>query len=72
MHGLAEMTAACGLSHPNEFTADRVWERIGPHQVRRLDELYDFVEPGELLEGGATERLQGAWDRARPESFAHS
>jgi glutamate synthase domain-containing protein 2 len=71
VHGLAEMTAACGLGHPNEFTADRVWERIGPHQVRRLGELYDFVQPGELLEGDATERLQRAWDRARPESFAH-
>jgi len=72
VHGLAEMTAACGLEHPNDFAPDRVFERIGPHEVRRLDELYDFVEPGQLLEGGAAERLQRWWNQARPENFTHS
>jgi hypothetical protein len=69
VHGLAEFTAACGLDHPNDFEPDRIFERISPHQVRRLDQLYDFVEPCELLAGGATPVLQEAWDMSTSKSF---
>ncbi|MEM7435140.1 MAG: FMN-binding glutamate synthase family protein [Myxococcota bacterium] len=69
LRGLAEMTAACGLDHPNDFTPDLLFERVSPHEVRRLDELYDFLSPGELLEGGAEPRVQQAWDFASPDHF---
>jgi len=69
VHGLAEMTAACGLEHPNDFTPRLIFERVDPHEVRRLDELYDFVKPGELLTGGADARLQQAWKTADASSF---
>ena len=51
------------------FKSDRIFERISPHQVRRLDQLYDFVEPGELLASGATPVLQEAWDMSTSKSF---
>jgi hypothetical protein len=70
VQGLAEMTGACGLEHPNEFTPDQVFERISPHRVRRLDQLYDFFEPGQLLEGDAGPVLQQVWDQASAKSFA--
>jgi glutamate synthase domain-containing protein 2 len=69
VHGLAEFTAACGLDHPRAFTPDRVFERIDPHTVRRLDQLYHFIEPGELLAGEASSILQQGWNRATSKSF---
>jgi glutamate synthase domain-containing protein 2 len=72
VQGLAEMTAACGLDHPNEFEAWHLQERISPHQVRRYDQLYDFFEPGQLLAGDAGPVLQSAWDDASASSFARS
>ena len=72
VHGLAEMTAACGLDHPNDFGPDQVFERISPHEVPRLDQLYQFCQPGEILEGQAAPILQKAWDEASPNSFGRS
>ncbi len=69
VQGLAEMTAACGLDHPSDFTPDLVFERIGPHEVRSLDQLYAFYRPGQLLEGEAGPVLQRAWDEASAKSF---
>ena len=69
VHGLAEMTAACGLDHPNEFTPDRFYERISPHDVRRLDQLYSFAEPGRFLEGDMPELMRTSWHKASASTF---
>ena len=71
VQGLAEMTAACGLDHPNEFTPRHLFERISPHEVRRYDQLYDFFEPGQLLENKAGPVLQRSWDEASSKTFRH-
>lgn len=70
VQGLAEMMAACGLDHPNEFTPRHLCERISPYEVRRYDQLYDFYEPGQLLENNAGLVLQQSWAEANPQSFA--
>ena len=70
VQGLAEMTAACGLDHPNDFTPQHLYERISAHDVRRFDQLYDFFEPGQLLENKAGPFLQRSWDEASPKTFA--
>jgi len=70
VQGLAEMTAACGLDHPNEFTPRHLYERVSAHDVRRFDQLYDFFEPGQLLDNKAGPVLQRSWDEASPKTFA--
>ena len=70
VQGVAEMTAACGLDHPNDFTPRHLYERISPHKVRRFDQLYDFYEPGQLLDGNAGPHLQRSWDEANAKTFA--
>ncbi len=70
VQGLAEMTAACGLAHPNEFQPQHLCERVSPHEVRRFDQLYDFYEPGQLLDDRAGPVLQESWNAARASSFA--
>jgi glutamate synthase domain-containing protein 2 len=69
VEGFAEMTAACGLEHPNDFAPHQIYERISPHEVRRFDQLYHFFSPGQLLDGVAVPILQSAWDRASATSF---
>jgi glutamate synthase domain-containing protein 2 len=70
VQGLADITAACGLDHPNEFTPRHLYERISPHEVRRYDQLYDFFEPGQLLDGRAGRTLQADWDDSSPKTFS--
>ena len=65
------MTAACGLDHPNEFTPRHLYKRISTYQTRRYDQIYDFFEPGQLLENKAGPVLQQAWDEASAKTFAH-
>jgi glutamate synthase domain-containing protein 2 len=70
VQGLADMTAACGLNHPNEFTPRHLCERISPHEVRSFDQLYNFFEPGQLLENKAGPVLQKFWDEASAKTFS--
>ncbi|MGE4608251.1 MAG: FMN-binding glutamate synthase family protein [Myxococcota bacterium] len=69
VEGLAEMTAACGLDHPNQFMPLHLYERINAHQVRRFDQIYDFFKPGQLLEGDIPDFLQPFWEAARSDCF---
>lgn len=70
VQGLAEMTAACGLDHPNEFRPEQVFERVAQNEVRPLSVIYDFFQEGQLLSGDAGPVLQHAWDAASESSFA--
>jgi len=67
--GLAEMTSACGLDHPNDFTPYHLYERVSPHDLRRFDQLYDFFEPGELLSDDVAGRFGPLWREARADRF---
>ena len=70
--GLAGMTAACGLDHPNEFEPRHLYERVSPHRIERFDRLYDFFPPGSLAAGEIPERFEVLWDEARAEGFSNS
>ncbi len=69
VEGLAQIAAACGIDHPNQFTPRHLYERINAHQVRRFDQLYDFFQPGQLLEGKVPDFLREFWETARAETF---
>jgi hypothetical protein len=42
---------------------------VSQFQALALDEVYDLVQPGQLLAGTAVPRFQGFWDQASAESF---
>ena len=69
VEGLAEMTAACGLGHPNQFTPRHIYERVDAHTVRRFDQIYHFAESGQLLHGDVPEFMRTDWETARADSF---
>ena len=72
VQGLAEMTAACGLEHPGEFTPAHLYERVAPHEVRRIDQLYRLhrARAAARRQGERDPVFQAAWDAASPKTFS--
>ena len=67
---LAELVAAAGLEHPAQLRPHHIVRRVSPHEVKRLSELHEFLQPGELLDDEASPAVfQAWWSRARADSF---
>src|SRR5262249_3409426 len=69
VHALAEMIAAMGLGHTSELGPHHVVRRVNQLQALALYEIYDFLEPNELVDGQAPARFQQFWDTASAETF---
>jgi glutamate synthase domain-containing protein 2 len=72
LDALHDIVVAAGLQSPDEFTPDGLRQRINAAEMRSIDEIYSFVEPGELLEGCRDPRLAAWWRMARADSFARA
>ena len=70
LHALAELTAAAGLDHPQDFRPVHFSRRVNAREVMTFAELYPTVEPGELIAGARNESLRQFWGMARADSFA--
>lgn len=70
LDALHDIVVACGLESPDGFTPDGLRQRINAAEMRSIDEVYPFVEPGELIAGARDPRLAGWWRQADPDSFA--
>lgn len=70
LDALHDIVVACGLQSPDEFTPDGLRQRINAAEMRSIDEIYPFVEPGELIDGARDPRLAAWWRAADPGSFA--
>ncbi len=51
LKALKELLGAAGLSHPFEVGPEHVIRRISSTEVRSLSALYQWLKPGELLDG---------------------
>ena len=69
VHALAEMIAAMGLDSTSELRPYHAVRRVTQFQALSFAEIYDWIEPGSLLDGTANARFQGFWDQASAESF---
>ncbi len=72
VESLAEVIASAGLERPSEITPRHVMQRLNSTEVRTYDEIYEFLEPGQLLDGKTGPRLQRFWDEASPSQFRPS
>lgn len=71
LKALAEMLGAAGLNGPDELGPEHVLSRVSSNEIRSFDELYRFLEPGELLNGKECHGIYGKyWQTARPDSFS--
>ncbi len=69
LQALAELTAAAGLDHPNEFHPVHFWRRVNEREVMTFADIYPSVRPGELVAGARDENLRKAWSVASADSF---
>jgi glutamate synthase domain-containing protein 2 len=70
LDALHDIVVAAGLQSPDQFTPDGLRQRVSAVEMRSFDEVYPFVEPGELLAGARDPRLAAWWRAADPDSFA--
>ncbi len=69
VESLAELVAAAGFRHPGELHPCHIWRRISATEVRTLNQLYHFIEEGDLLAGKAGSYLSHLWKIARADQF---
>jgi glutamate synthase domain-containing protein 2 len=69
LHAVAELVAAAGLDHPNEFAPVHFSRRVSAHEVLSFDKLYPTLRPGELVDGSDDPRFREAWKIASAGSF---
>ncbi len=71
LHGFLELLAALGLEHPDELQPGHVFRRVDDLRIRNLAEIYDFLEPGQLLSDDTLpEGVRHEWHHARAESWS--
>jgi glutamate synthase domain-containing protein 2 len=70
LHALAELTAAAGLDHPEDFRPEHFSRRVNAREALTFAELYPALEPGELIAGARDQSWARMWSLARAESFS--
>ncbi|MBS0515509.1 MAG: FMN-binding glutamate synthase family protein [Proteobacteria bacterium] len=72
LKALKELIAAAGLTHPRQLGPEHIIRRVSSTEVRSLATLYQYVEPGALLNGGVPAHavFQSFWREARADTFA--
>jgi len=60
---------ACGLREPSELEPGMLWRRISQMHTRHYRELYEYLEPGELVEGSDRRAWRELWSQASAASF---
>jgi glutamate synthase domain-containing protein 2 len=70
LHSLAEITAAAGLEHPNDFRPEHFSRRVSEREVMSFAELYPPLAKGALLGTVDDPKWRKLWDMASADSFA--
>ena len=71
MDALKHTTEACGLTHPDQFTAHHLMIRINSREVRSAASQYEWVGLNEILDASIEHpAFTKFWHMARTDSFA--
>lgn len=70
IEGLIKMLSAMGLNHPDEIRPHHIYRRSSELSVATFADLYDFHQPGQLLEANNGKGpLSEAWRQARADRW---
>jgi hypothetical protein len=59
-----------GLDDPSELEPEHIYRRVDDLLVRNMSELYEYLEPGQLLdEEKLPEGMRDEWRQARPDCW---
>ncbi len=67
-----ELLAAMGLKHTSQIKPWHVQKRVTISEIRNLSQIYEFIQPGALLEGKVPTSLVNEWNHADPKTFDSS
>ena len=69
LHALREMVVAMGLDNPWQIAPKHISERQNSARSDTIDQIYAFLEPGDLLDKPDTTQYARAWNLAQAGSF---
>ena len=69
LHALAELTAAAGLDHPNQFRLVHISHRLSASEVATFADLYPALRRGRAGRRHDNPRWRRPWDMASAKSF---
>ena len=65
-----DLVGAMGLSSPDELTPFHIHRRIANETEKTYGELYQYLEPGELIDAsGSNNSFTKAWAAGRADAF---
>jgi glutamate synthase domain-containing protein 2 len=69
MEALSELVGAAGLENPNDLKPMHILKRVSPGVIKRFDQVYTFLKPGELLSGSGDPNYTRLWAMASAAGF---
>ncbi len=66
---LLELLGAAGVDRPEALTPSHILRRVDSLSVQSYEQIYDFLEPGVLLEGTIPRWVRPAWEAADADCF---
>jgi hypothetical protein len=71
LHALAELLASAGLDRPSQLRPHHLARRISSAEIKLVDDLLTYLEPGELRGSKAQRSFYARpWGLARADRFA--
>jgi glutamate synthase domain-containing protein 2 len=64
-----ELVGAIGLTNPSDLKPHHIMRRLSQTSAKPLDEIYQYLEPGQLLSANIPENYQTDWELASAERF---
>lgn len=72
LHSFREMVVAMGLQSPWEIAPCHISERLDSSRADTIDRIYDFLQPGQLLDDPASTQYLRYWEAAQAASFGEA
>ena len=69
IQSVKEVVQAAGFDHTSQLGPSHIYQRQGSTKVQSYSEVYNFLKPGELVEGTDNPRFKKFWNMASASSF---
>ena len=70
IRGFLELLGAMGLDHTDDLRPEHIFRRVDDLRVRTLAEIYEYLEPGQLLDDQRVPAdMRKEWHQSRPDRW---
>lgn len=69
MKSFLEMVGALGLDTPSDLNPSHIVRRVGINNTKSLNEIFDYLSPGQLLNYNVPEKYKLLWELADADKF---